>query len=61
MTLLEKSNKIIMVVNPGRPIPMTFWTSEMTLKTTEMIIMTTPRTVTSCIGAVEKDEMLLSA
>lgn len=59
--LLEKSWIRMTVVNPSSAFPTIFCTSAILPRISETKNMIAPKTVTTCIGAVEKDEMLLSA
>ena len=49
------------VVKPGWAVPAIFCTSEITPKTTATISVTTPRTVTRCSGADEKEAIFVIA
>ena len=62
ITMLLENNWIKMTeVNPSKAFPHIFCASEIPPRITETSSMITPKTVTICIGAVENEEMLLSA
>ena len=49
------------MVKPPRAVPAIFWHRAMTVSTRDTASMMTPRKVTICMGAVEKDVMLVRA
>ena len=60
--MLLENNKIkITVVKPSKACPFIFWNKLIEPKTIETKSITKPKKVTICIGAVEKDEILLKA